>query len=321
MPELYSFYFFVVKFLLKSNLLTKTIMSLQIKENFPLSSLCTFGIGGPARYLALPRNQQELTEALEFAKSKNLKPFIYGGGSNLLFPDEGLNTVVIKISTKQITHTLNPKTPNTVTLACDSGVTWIELARYCTQHQFYGAEGLYGLPGTFGGAVYGNAGCHGQETKDILLQAEILDTDTGMTTTYTPSDLKFDYRTSILKKHKNLIVLSVQIKLSANPNDAHGNANDYAQERKLKQPNGLTTGSFFKNPPNDYAGRLIEAAGLKGFQLGDIMTSDKHANFFINTGKATAAQVLALRDHIQTVVLQKFGIQLEPEVQIVESQV
>jgi UDP-N-acetylmuramate dehydrogenase len=298
-------------------------MSLQIKENFPLSSLCTFGIGGPARYLALPRTQAELTEALEFAKSKNLKPFIYGGGSNLLFPDEGLNTVVIKISTKQISHSLAPNTdtPDSVILTCDAGVTWIELARYCTQNHLYGAEGLYGLPGTFGGAVYGNAGCHGQETKDILLEAKILDTDTGMLTTYTPADLKFDYRTSILKKSKNLIVLSVQIKLSTNPSKAHGNPNDYAQERKLKQPTGLTTGSFFKNPPNDHAGRLIEAAGLKGFQLGDIMTSDKHANFFINTGKATAAEVLALKNHIQSVVFQKFGIQLEPEVQIVESQV
>jgi UDP-N-acetylmuramate dehydrogenase len=297
-------------------------MTLNIRENFPLSSVCTFGIGGPAKYFALVKNLDELKESLEFAQENKLKPFIYGGGSNLLFPDEGLSTLVIKIAFKSITHSdyPTPKNLNTKALKCDAGVSWIEIARYCSQHSLYGLEGLYGLPGTVGGAVYGNAGCHQQETSDVLITATLFDSTSQQILKHQQKDFNFTYRYSNLKENKHLLVLSAVFLVSSDPNHKHGDPNTYSLERKEKQPNGLTTGSFFKNPPSHFAGQLIEQAGLKGFKIGGIQVSDKHANFFINTGTATAKDVIALQHHIQDTVLAKFNIQLEPEVQIVESQ-
>lgn len=285
-----------------------------IKEDFPLKSLCTFGIGGPAKFLLLPKNNQEIIEAFEFAQEKKLKPFLYGGGSNILFPDEGLNTVVIKVNSKQITLL------ETGFLQAEAGVTWTELARFCLQNNLYGLEALYGLPGTVGGAVYGNAGCHGLETKDILVSITIFDTKSADLSTKTVDHLEMKYRTTNLKAHKDLIVLSAQFRVSLDPSDSSGDPSEHSQERKLKQPTGLTTGSFFKNPKNDFAGRLIEEAGLKGFKINGIQVSDKHANFFMNDGTATSKDVIALKNHIQQVIFDKYQIKLEPEVQIVESQ-
>lgn len=291
---------------------------MQIRENFPLKTVSTFAIGGPARYFILAKNEQDLIQALEFANLNNLKPFFYGGGSNLLFPDEGLNTLVVKIAANKIEHN-----PSTNTLYAQAGVTWGQIARFCSQNNLYGLEALYGLPGTIGGAVYGNGGCYGLETKDCLLEAKILDLSTRQTDTYPASKFNFAYRTSDLKKNSKIHprhVLAATFKVSKNPKDASGDPSEIAQERKVKQPTGLTTGSFFKNPPNNFAGQLIEQAGLKGFEHNKIKISDMHANFFINTGGATAKDVIELMHIVQSSVKEKFGIELEPEVQIIESQ-
>jgi UDP-N-acetylmuramate dehydrogenase len=286
-----------------------------MKENILLKTVCTFGIGGPARYFQLVRNLEDLKSALEFAESQKLKPFIFGGGSNLLFPDEGLDTVVIKIISNNI-QLSDDKTY----LQCDAGVSWIQIARYCSQNSLYGIEPLYGLPGTVGGAIYGNAGCHGLETADILIEATVYNTDIQEISTVTQAEFNFVYRKSGLKDTSNLIVLNAKFKISTNPAKSKGNPADHAEERKEKQPTGLTTGSFFKNPPANFAGKLIEEAGLKGYAINDIKVSEKHANFFINTGSATAKDVLKLKQYIQDTVFKKFGIKLEPEVKIIESQ-
>jgi UDP-N-acetylmuramate dehydrogenase len=290
---------------------------IQIKENFPLKSVCTFAIGGPADFFVLAKSEQEIIEAIKFSHSKNLKPFIYGGGSNLLFPDAGLRTVVIKILNKEIAYNedLNE-------LEVGAGVSWVELTRFLTKNNphLYGLESFYGLPGSIGGAVYGNAGCHGLEMKDVLVSVRCYDSNTDEVREILVQNLKMGYRHSDLKNNLNLIVLSAKFKVSKDKLQASGDPVEFAAHRNQSQPKGLTTGSFFKNPVGDYAGRLIEEAGLKGSKVGGIRSSELHANFFINDGTANEKDVLGLKELIQIEVENKFGIELEPEIQFVKSQ-
>jgi UDP-N-acetylmuramate dehydrogenase len=201
----------------------------------------------------------------------------------------------------------------------NSGETWLSIHKFCSNNDYYGLEAFSGLPGSIGGAVYGNAGAHGLEIKDVLEKVDCLDLNTKQMISIPVSKLGLDYRTSKRKQEHNLIVVTAYFKISSDPNKQTGNPEEFAKFRKEKQPQGLTTGSFFKNPPGDYAGRLIDAAGLKGYRIGDIMVSDKHANFFLNLGEANSADVIALKDKVQREVQDKFGIKLEAEVQIIEA--
>lgn len=284
---------------------------LDIQQNIPLRNYCTFMIGGPAAFFINWKNHEEITEILKFAEEKKLKPFVFGGGTNLLFPDEGLNTLVIRCQTSEISH-------QNQDLQVDPGVSWVKLHKYLKEHKLYGLEAFSGLPGTLGGATFGNAGCHGTEMKDVVTKIEVIDPETQEFQIIQNKDLEYGYRTSYLKKHRNLIITKVWLKISHNPEDNTGDPEHFAEFRKQNQPTGLTTGSFFKNPEGDYAGRLIDDAGLKGFQIGGIKLSEKHANFFINTGNATEEEVMQLKNKVIAEVEAKFGITLEPEVQIIK---
>jgi UDP-N-acetylmuramate dehydrogenase len=286
---------------------------MDIKENFSLKDVCTFRIGGNAKYFIKVSNNNELIESIEFAKKVSSPIFVYGGGSNLLFPDTGLEAVVIRVLGSQISS------PDNQTIKVSAGTLWPQLERYCSQNSLYGLEAFSGLPGTLGGAVYGNAGAHGVEMKDIITSVQVFDIKDSKIKDLSVAEIDFGYRYSSFKQSNQYIILEVNLKVSTDPKDNTGNPIEFSEFRKLNQPQGLTTGSFFKNPEGNYAGKLIEEAGLKGFQMGGITTSPKHANFFINLGDGTAKDVLSLKEHIVATVKQKFGIELVPEVQIIDS--
>jgi UDP-N-acetylmuramate dehydrogenase len=285
---------------------------LNIKENLDLKNFCTFRIGGQAKYFAMPKSVDELKEAIQLAKDKSLPVLAVGGGSNLLFPDQDLDALVIRVAIQGIEQL------DETHIKVGAGTNWVQLLKYCEQNQLYGLEAFSGLPGLIGGAVYGNAGAHDVEMKDVITEIEALNINTMQIETVSPAQYLAEYRHSSFKHNKHLIILNCTIQLSKDQSHNTGSPEDFSNFRKQNQPQGLTTGSFFKNPPNNFAGKLIEEVGLKGYQIGDITTSDKHANFFLNLGHGTAAQVEELKNHIIQEVKNQKQVQLEPEVQIID---
>ncbi len=284
---------------------------MDIQKDVPLKNYCTFAIGGEAEFFVTWKEHDEIEEILEYAMENNLKPFVFGGGTNLLFPDEGLNRLVIRAQTSDISQ-------EGELLSVDAGCSWVKLHMYLKQANLYGLEAFSGLPGTIGGAAFGNAGAHGTEMKDVIAKLRVIDITTLEFQDIPVEDIEFGYRNSSLK-NQDLVITKVWFKVSENPNDNTGDPDEFAEFRKTNQPQGLTTGSFFKNPTDNFAGKLIDEAGLKGHQMGGVMLSPKHANFFINTGDGTAKDVIALKDHVIEVVKSHSGIELKPEVQIIEN--
>lgn len=280
---------------------------MKILENISLAQLCTFGIGGNARYLINIKTKQNLLDAVEFANKHNLPTFILGGGSNIVLPDEGINGVVCRMMNNQVSSTETE-------IEIESGANWTKIMSFCKQNDVYGMETFSGLPGTMGGAIFGNAGCHGVETKDLLLRIEILDTNSGEFKWIDAKDVEFAYRWSEFKKTPKIIIWSCTMKISKNPKDATADPKKLYKFRQERQPQGLTTGSFFKNPEGNAAGQLIDQCGLKGLRKGNVEVSTKHANFFMNVGGATAKEVDDLALEVQKVVKDKTGVCLEKEV-------
>lgn len=276
-----------------------------IKQNEPLKNHCTFRIGGPADYFYTAKSTQEIPQLIEKAKSQNLPYFILGGGSNILFDDKGFRGLIIKIDTKTITNDNNE-------ITADAGVTIPELVKFAAEHNLQGLEKWIGLPGTVGGAVRGNAGRNDLVTAQILTEAQVLDPETGKITTTTNKDLEFAYRKSRIK-HSKEIVLSATFRLK--PTDQTPEQPPKSQ----KQPPGFSSGSFFKNPsPQNPAGKLIDEANLKGTKIGKAQISPKHGNFLINLGGASAKDILALAKLIKKEISNKFNLNLEEEVQILD---
>jgi UDP-N-acetylmuramate dehydrogenase len=267
---------------------------MKIKENFDIKEFCSFGIGGKARYFCIVKTKNDLIEAVEFAKHNNVEIYIHGGGTNVLFSDGIINKLFIKINNLNIEEIQNEQ------LLIGSGVTWTLLNSYLKKHKIYGLEPLVGIPGTIGGAIYGNAGSFGMETSDPLIEVEYFDIENNKFKTVNKNDITFDYRTSSFKSEHLGVIWQSIFHISKNSKDQKGDDVDYKNRRESSQPYGKTTGSFFKNPKGDFAGRLIQEAGLKGFKIGGIEVSEKHANFFINDGTATFEDVIQLKKHIET---------------------
>lgn len=280
---------------------------MQIFENFDLKKITSFKIGGKVNYLAIVKDLSELEQALEFASKKNLKPYIHGGGSNVLFEDANFKNVFIWIQIKEI-KILDNK------LLVGAGCSWTELSRYCKENNIIGIEGLLTIPGTIGGAVYGNAGAFGQETLNFIDSVDVYNKRKKCVETIPIEKISYQYRHSSFKSNKHLIIISANFDLQKF--EQTQTLDSLKEKRDSKQPKGLTTGSFFKNPEGDYAGRLIEAAGLKGKQIGGARISDKHANFFMNEKNASFDDIIMLKNLCQKTVENKFNIKLEPEVQI-----
>lgn len=284
----------------------------KIQEDVSLAPLCTFQIGGPADFFLEAHSTEEVLAGIEWADDRDLPFFVFSGGSNLLFDDSGFRGLVIRVKSSEI------KVEGTDLLA-DSGALMAKVVLAALEAELTGMEEWNGLPGSVGGAVRGNAGCFGVEVKDILKSAVVFVPGSGVRT-MTVEELLYDYRHSKLKDEPG-VVLSARFGLRKGEKTAiKTKMMEIAKSRIQKQPPGASTGSFFKNPVGNHAGRLIEAAGLKGKRLGKAQISAQHANFFLNTGGATAADVLELAQLAEEEVFKQSGVRLEREVVFVPSE-
>lgn len=293
----------------------RTIFGTRLRENEPLARLTSARIGGPADLLLEVNSADELSETVTHLWKLELPFQMLGGGSNMLISDLGIRGIVILNKARSVKFDTESEQP---TVWAESGANFGVIARQAAQKNLSGLEWAAGIPGTLGGAVYGNAGAHGSDIAMHLKLAEVLHTYTGREK-WTLTDLKYSYRSSVLKENLGQgIVLAATLNLQHSQGEAiQQKMDEYLQFRRRTQPPGATIGSMFKNPPDDYAGRLLEESGLKGLRVGNAGISELHANFFVNHGEATAAEVYALIQQARAIVLEKFDIDLTLEVELI----
>ena len=272
-------------------------------------------VGGPADGLVVVRSLVELAAAARWLWTAGVTFYVLGGGSNILVSDRGVRGVVVLNRARSIEFDQDADPP---LVWAESGTNFGTLARQAAGKGLGGLEWAAGIPGTLGGAVVGNAGAHGQDMAANLQMAEILHHTRGQEQWHC-DQLEFGYRTSALKAAPGeTVVLSAQLALVHRPEaDIQEKMDSFLSYRRKTQPPGASMGSMFKNPPGDYAGRLIEAAGLKGERIGNAQISPLHGNFFVNLGAATAEEVMALIQLARKTVAEKFDISLELEVELV----
>ena len=281
---------------------------IEIRPNEPMSRHTTFRIGGSAALYLIPQTSEDLADVCRMVKETGVRSYILGNGSNLLVDDNGFDGAVISMSALTDIHT------DGVLVTAESGAQLINVCKKARDAGLAGMEFAYGIPGSVGGAVYMNAGAYGGETAHILKESTYLDLSDLTVHTIPLNVHAYGYRESIYK-HNNYVILSAVFELQpGNTTEISAQMNDYMNRRITKQPLEYpSAGSVFKRYPGRYTGQMIEEAGLKGYAIGGAQVSEKHAGFIINRGNATAADVLALIEHIKTVILERFGCALECE--------
>jgi UDP-N-acetylmuramate dehydrogenase len=296
---------------LRAELETTFADRLHIAE--PMSAHTSFRIGGPADLWVAAQNIDELCQLCRLARKHEVPCLILGAGSNVLVSDEGIRGLVVENRCQQYTISTN--------LYAESGASLTVLARQTVRRGLAGLEWALGIPGTIGGAIVNNAGAWGASIADVVREVELLEGDERGQ--WPVERLEYAYRDSALKRRlragqRDFVVLSTTLALMPRPRaELEAAVAMYTAYRQRTQPPGATIGSMFKNPPGDYAGRLIEAAGRKGQQAGRAQISPVHANFFVNLGGATAADVLELIQLARQSVLEKFGVELELEIELI----
>jgi UDP-N-acetylmuramate dehydrogenase len=302
----------------------------NVKQTVSLKERTTLKIGGPADFLVEVTSEEELIEALELAQEKKLPFLVIGEGSNLLISDDGFPGLVIKNNLTGIFQEADR-------LKTKTGTTLQQLVDDTLSHHLAGLQKLIGIPGTVGGAVYGNAGAYGQTISDHLVEVICLDPKTLVKTKLTKDDCHFFYRDSGFKKN-DLIILEVTFQLEKTSTNLKEESAEVLEKRLKKyKPGILCPGSFFKNvlmesltaeqkqlipKDRDYFGKVpawffLDEVGAKGDKLGQIEIADFHGNLFMNLGNGSAADFYALAKKYHQKVIEKFGISLEPEVQFV----
>ncbi len=279
----------------------------------PLARYTVARLGGSARAVFRATTRDDLRTACLWAHQQGISWRVLGGGANVLASDAGFDGLLIVNAAREID--INAQTGQ---VCADSGANLPPLARRCMAVGVGGFEWAVSVPGTLGGAVVNNAGAHGGDMAHDLQSAEVLDVPQANVTTWTPDAFAYDYRHSRLKGAAGqYVVLGACLALhpGQDPAALSAQADAFIAHRKRTQPPGASLGSIFKNPPGDYAGRLIEAAGLKGTRRGEVQISPMHANFFVNLGDGTATDYAALIDHAREVVHHRFGVWLEPEIE------
>jgi UDP-N-acetylmuramate dehydrogenase len=285
----------------------------NVQINEPLSNHTTMKVGGPADCFVEPESIESLKKTIEIIKKEGFPFRVIGRGSNLLIPDEGVRSVVIKLG-----DGLDQLEIDGEELTVGGGYSLIKLATIISKKGLSGLEFAGGIPGSVGGAVYMNAGAHGSDISKILKKAHVLFPD-GTAEWLSNEEMQFSYRTSVLQKKRPGICIEAIFSLKKGDRDSIvGEMQKHKDYRRNTQPwNHPCSGSVFRNPLPDHAGELIERAGLKGYTIGGAKVSEKHANFIVNAGNATAEDVLALIKHIQAAVLEKYNIKLKTEVEII----
>lgn len=292
---------------------------LAIKADEPLRRHTTLHVGGPAEWFlktGAAEGDAPLRDALRWAASEGIAVTVIGGGSNILAADAGVPGLVIKVLTPRPMIAVDLADPTAPVVTGHAGMLISGFAEACGERGLAGLEWAVGLPGTLGGAIANNAGAHGGEMSTSFLDATLIRFD-GTSVAIAADDLAYAYRHSTIKDGiLRGILTTVRVRLSpGDPVALRARAAEYHDWRKTAQPQAASAGSMFQNPPGDAAGRLIEACGLKGFTIGQAQVSPVHANFIVNLGKATAADVLAVGDHCRACVRARFGIALHYEVQ------
>ena len=282
-------------------------------EQEPLKAHTTFHIGGPARYYLIPECEEEILEAVDYAREKELPFYILGKGSNVLFSDDGYEGVILEIG--RGLEDVEIREDGTVT--AQAGIALSVLAARLAVEGLTGFEFAGGIPGTLGGGITMNAGAYGGEIRDCILRAKVL-TPKGEVQVLEREELELGYRTSIIQK-KQYIVLEGEFAFQkGNMIAVQEKMRDLARRRRDKQPLEYpSAGSTFKRPAGHFAGKLIEDAGLRGYRIGDAQVSEKHCGFVINRGAATAAEVAQVIADVQEKVREQTGIMLEPEVRMI----
>ena len=297
----------------------------RLQTEVSLARYTSARIGGPAQVMLKAETANELANTVSVLWELGQPFLIIGGGSNILVADGGVRGVVVLNRARHVRFAEHTSPP---TVWAESGANFGLLARQAAARGFSGLEWAAGIPGTLGGAVVGNAGAFGADLSANLVMAEILHHKQQMKAGELPSvqrekwskeNFEYGYRTSVLKQHPGAaIVLSAKLQLErSTPQAVQARIDEHTVVRHRTQPPGASTGSMFKNPPGNHAGRLIDAAGLKGTQVGGAQISPLHGNFFINQGRASASDFYQLIRLVQTTVAEKFGIALELEIQLV----
>jgi UDP-N-acetylmuramate dehydrogenase len=269
-------------------------------------------IGGAADYFVMPVESGEVRDVISLSKKENMPYYICGNGSNLLVSDTGYRGLIIKLGDEF--SAISVKEDGSVT--AQAGVLLAKLASVVADHSLTGFEFASGIPGTLGGAVTMNAGAYDGEMKQCLSGARVMDED-GNILELSLEDLKLGYRTSILQSGK-YILLEADLKLrQGNEPEIRAKMSDLNKQRRDKQPlDQYSAGSTFKRPVGFYAGKLINDAGLRGYQVGGAAVSEKHCGFVINKDNATAKEFLTVVEDVIRIVDEKFGVRLEPEVKL-----
>ncbi len=289
--------------------LLKELGGMEVAKGLPMSTLTTFRVGGPADAVLFAKSEAEILKALLACKTYDIPYYIMGNGSNLIVRDGGLRGLVIVIG-----KSMAGLSQNGTRLTAGAGIALTALAREAVRLGLMGLEWACGIPGTLGGACAMNAGAFCGEIKQLLKSVRIIEDFQIIERDVEPSDL--GYRNSIYSAPLK-IVLSATLELSKDDGLAKERQAEYLLCREKKQPlSYASAGSVFKRPKGHYAGQLIEEAGLKGASLGCAEVSQLHAGFIINTGSATASDVIGLIEHVQRAVLESSGVQLACEVKI-----
>jgi UDP-N-acetylmuramate dehydrogenase len=285
----------------------------QVRHDVPLAPYTSARIGGPADVLVTVNSSDELAAVVSTLWNANTSFVLLGGGSNVLVSDRGIRGVTILNRAKAVRFDSGGH-PQVWT---ESGTVFTNLANRCASKGLSGLEWAATVPGTIGGAVYGNAGAFGGDMAHSLIEAELL-TEQGREQ-WPVEQFGYGYRTSLLKRGgAKAVVLSAEIRLrNATKEELAVKIGAFSERRKATQPPGASMGSMFKNPEGDAAGRLIEAAGLKGTRIGSAEVSPIHGNFFVNHGESKASDIRALIELVQEKVREKEGVELELEIELV----
>lgn len=284
-----------------------------IQSQVSLRERTSFRVGGAAQWYASPTDVEGLQAAVSWARAQDVPVTLLGAGSNLLVSDGGLSGLVV--CTRHLNGTHFDSTTGQVTVA--AGESLVRLAWQAAKMGWRGLEWMVGIPGTVGGATVMNAGAHGSCMADILVEAEVLEPD-GNCQVYTTEDLSYQYRRSILQGSDRVVTqTTLQLQPGFDPQCVVAETADQLRQRRHSQPyHRPSCGSVFRNRYPYAAGWLIEQTGLKGYQIGQAQVAQRHANFILNCGKASASDILRLIRHVQEQVANHWSVELQPEVKI-----
>lgn len=289
-----------------------------VKYDEPLSKHCTFKIGGPADVIVFPESVKQLISVILYARLKDVPVTVIGNGSNILFSDKGVRGVVIKLGTRFGGIDIIKREEESSVLRAGAGILLSRLASFAADESLTGLEFAFGIPGSVGGAVLMNAGAYDGEISQCVFRSTYLDINTLETGTKVCADHSFSYRRSSYQEDGH-IILSADFTLSiGNKEDILGKMKELTRRRIDKQPLEYpSAGSAFKRPVGNFAGKLVDECGLRGYKHGGAAVSEKHCGFIINAGGATCDDVRHVIEYVQDTVLKQTGILLEPEIRMI----